>query len=179
MTEAGAPEAASAYRRAAEERLGRYRTSEALDLAQTGLGLARDSADRAELTLLKARIFLELGRAREATTTFREALALDLTPQSECSARIGLASALRILDDIAGALGQLETAQRLSLENDWPGAPIDVITSVGTSFSRPDASTSAMRNTALRLKRPSAPEISRRRRERWAAWATRNTFEAA
>ena len=65
MKEAGAREAGSAYRRAAEERLGRYRTSEALDLAETGLGLSRDSADRAELTLLKARILLELGRARE------------------------------------------------------------------------------------------------------------------
>ena len=116
----GAPEAASAYRRAAEDRLGRYRASEALDLAQTGLGLGRDSADRAELTLLKARICLELGRARESATTFREALSLDLTPRSECSTRIGLASALRILDDIPGALEQLEAAQRLALQNDWP-----------------------------------------------------------
>ena len=120
LKEASAPEAASAYRRAAEDRLGRYRASEALDLVQTGLDLSRDSARRAELTLLKARICLELGRARESAATFGEALALDLAPRSECSTRIGLASALRILDDIPGALGQLEAAQQLALENEWP-----------------------------------------------------------
>ena len=120
LKEAGAPEAATAYRRAAEDRLGRYRASEALDLAQTGLGLSPAGADRAELTLLKARICLELGRARESAATFEEALTLGLSPRSECSTRIGFASALRILDDIPGALDHLEKAQELAARNDWP-----------------------------------------------------------
>jgi class 3 adenylate cyclase/tetratricopeptide (TPR) repeat protein len=120
LAEAGAPEAAAAYRRAAEDRLARYRTSEALNLAQTGLSVSRPASDRAGLTLLMARICLELGRARESETTFAEALTLDLDPRSECSARIGLASALRILDNITGALDQVEAAQRLAEQNDWP-----------------------------------------------------------
>jgi class 3 adenylate cyclase/tetratricopeptide (TPR) repeat protein len=120
LREAGAPEAAPAYCRASEDRLARYRASEALDLAQIGLALGQENADRAELTLLKARICLELGRARESAATFGEALNLDLTPLLECSARIGLASASRILDDVSGALEQLEAAQALALRNDWP-----------------------------------------------------------
>jgi tetratricopeptide (TPR) repeat protein len=120
LKEAGAPEAALACRRAAEDRLGRYRPSEALDLVEMGLGLTRNNGDRSALTLLKARVCLELGRAREAATIFTEALSLDLAPQLECSARIGLASALRILDDIPGALDQVQAAQVVALHNDWP-----------------------------------------------------------
>jgi class 3 adenylate cyclase/tetratricopeptide (TPR) repeat protein len=117
---AEAPEAASAYGRAAEDRLARYRTSEALDLVRIGLGLDLDGAYRSELTLLKAKIGLELGHAREAAATFRESLSLGLAPSSECTARIGLAAALRILDDGPGALDQLEAAQQLAVQNDWP-----------------------------------------------------------
>ena len=119
LKEAGAPEAAAAYRRAAEDRLERYRGLEALDLVDTALALASNAAERGELTLLKGSILLELGRARDALGAFQDALAMSLVANSECSALIGLASAQRILDDVPGALENVDKAQAIAARNDW------------------------------------------------------------
>ena len=147
--------------------------------ANRDFGPSPAGADRAELALLKARICLELGRARKSAATFEDLLTLGLSPRSECSTRIGFASALRILDDIPGALDHLEKAQELATRNDWPALLSQCHNIRGNLLFPTGRGTRATPSIVLRSKRLSARAISKRQRERWAAWATRITSAAA
>ncbi|MEJ1936546.1 hypothetical protein WDZ92_40660, partial [Nostoc sp. NIES-2111] len=116
LQEAGDPGAAAAFRRAAEDRLARYRSSEALELVDRGLACSDGESEAPRLMLLKAETLLECGRASDAATAFRATI--DLGPEAtiECRCRLGLAAAYRIMDDIELALAELDRAEELAHE---------------------------------------------------------------
>ncbi len=119
LDRAESPEAADAYRVAAEDRLQRYRPAEALPLVARGLELAEEPASRAALLLLKGDVLLDGGRAREALAAYQEMLQVGGDDRSRSLALLGSASARRILDDLPTALDDVAAAQGLAEKGAW------------------------------------------------------------
>ncbi|HZP99198.1 MAG TPA: adenylate/guanylate cyclase domain-containing protein [Reyranella sp.] len=110
LDRAGDPAAAWAYRIAAEYFRWSGNLSLALERAERGLQLARDDAEMVALLLLVGHLKLELGSAREAEAHFRSVSAHGASGNARAEAEFGIAAALRIVDDMAGATGALDRA---------------------------------------------------------------------
>ncbi|MFZ5784301.1 MAG: adenylate/guanylate cyclase domain-containing protein [Pseudomonadota bacterium] len=110
------PGAARAYQIAAERLRDAGRLAAALENAERGLALARGDADVVALALLAGRLHLDLGAARAARGHFETALAHATDVVARGEAELGIAEALRIVDDLAGATAALDRAQALAVD---------------------------------------------------------------
>jgi class 3 adenylate cyclase/tetratricopeptide (TPR) repeat protein len=111
LDRAGDPAAAWAYRVAAEHLRRGGNLSIALERAERGLQLAGDGNEMVTLRLLIGHLKLELGSAREAEAQFRSVAAHGDNANARAEAEFGIAAALRIVDDMAGAANALDGAQ--------------------------------------------------------------------
>ncbi|MGD9882754.1 MAG: adenylate/guanylate cyclase domain-containing protein [Reyranella sp.] len=110
LDRAGEPGAADAYRLAAEAQRRSGRLSVALERAERGLQLAVTEAQFVALSLLAGHLLLDLGAPREARDRFVAALAKATSAAERGEAEFGIAAALRITDDLAGAEQALDRA---------------------------------------------------------------------
>lgn len=108
------PGAAAAYLKAARQQAAGYHNDRALALAERGLAMATDTADRHALICLRGELLHDLGRIAESVEAFREAVATAQTDAEKCHAWIGLASGLRVADRYDEALEMLDRAQALA-----------------------------------------------------------------
>lgn len=108
---AGDPAAAAAYRVASERLRAAGRIALALDRARRGLELAGESDQFVPLSLLTGHLMLDLGMSHEALTRFRNVLGVVTDDAQLAEAEFGLASAMRITDDLAGAEQAVQRSQ--------------------------------------------------------------------
>lgn len=106
------PGAPSAYRRAARAALADYRYERALALAERGLALVDERADRFDLLCVRGEVLRSLGRIGESIAAFREALELADSRPREGQAWLGTAAGMRVVDRYAEALDALDRAER-------------------------------------------------------------------
>jgi class 3 adenylate cyclase/tetratricopeptide (TPR) repeat protein len=111
------PQAPQAYLAAARSEMERYRYETARQLAERGLALATDNADRSALSCLLGDVLLDLGAAREALKAFEDALASAPDDPARCRAWIGCAAVKRITDDLNGAFADLDRAQSVAVSH--------------------------------------------------------------
>jgi len=114
LDRAGDPAAADAYRLAAEALRRSGRLALALERAERGRELAESDSQVVALSLLAGHLRLDLGSPRDARDRFAAALdkAADTAERGE--AELGMAAALRITDDLAGAEQALDRAQAIA-----------------------------------------------------------------
>jgi tetratricopeptide (TPR) repeat protein len=104
---------------AAADRLRQYRPAEALPLVDRGLLLAAAANVRAALLVIKGDVLLDSGRAREALSAYQESLVNGDDKRERSLALLGSASARRILDQLEGALDDVDKAQALAEHGGW------------------------------------------------------------
>jgi tetratricopeptide (TPR) repeat protein len=108
------PAAARAYGNAAKVQRRLFHSDRALALAERGLAIATDPADRFELTCLRGTYLNDLGAIAESIAQFRIALQLETDDAGRCRAAVRLASGLRVLDELSEALAILDDAQQVA-----------------------------------------------------------------
>ncbi len=111
LDRAEAPAAAQAYHAAAREALQAYRTEQARHLATRGLALAQGPAERSELACLQGEILLDQGQTGPAGAAFAAALEVAAEDAARARAWRGAAAVKRIIDDLPGALADLDQAE--------------------------------------------------------------------
>jgi tetratricopeptide (TPR) repeat protein len=104
------PGAAAAYLAAARAEAERHRYDRALRLTERGLALAPDLRVRQALTCARGDVLRDIGEPGASVQAFREALNLAQSDEEKARALVGLASALRILDQTREALSCAEQA---------------------------------------------------------------------
>jgi DNA-binding SARP family transcriptional activator len=104
------PGAATAYLTAARAEAERHRYDRALRLVERGLALNPDLRVRQALICARGDVLRDIGEPGAAVQAFREALNLAQADEEKSHALIGLASALRILDQTREALTCAESA---------------------------------------------------------------------
>lgn len=114
LDRAGDPEAALVYLQAAHVQSAAWHDAQALELVERGLAIATAPVDRAALVALQAKLLLDLGRAEAAIQAWREALELAHDERQRCAAWIGLAAAMRLLDQLATAQDALDQAEAIA-----------------------------------------------------------------
>lgn len=117
---AGHAAAPRAYLAAAEAEAMRYHYGIALTLAERGLGLAAAREDRFALASLRAQVLHDIGRPQQSIAAWREALGAADGPVERCRALIGLASSMRIVDQVNDGLRYLDEAEPLAREVPQP-----------------------------------------------------------
>lgn len=105
------PAAAYAYLAAAQAQAADHRHELALRLAERGLDLAADRADRFALACLRADALHDLGQMPTALAAYADALAAASDDTERCRAWIGLAAVKRVTDDLDGASADLDRAE--------------------------------------------------------------------
>jgi class 3 adenylate cyclase/tetratricopeptide (TPR) repeat protein len=110
LDRAADPDAASAYRNAAQREMAAYHYESALRLVSRGLDLASDHTDRFSLECLRGDLLHDLGDMTSARGAYESALTVAETDAERCQAWIGLASVKRVTDDLDGALTDLDRA---------------------------------------------------------------------
>jgi tetratricopeptide (TPR) repeat protein len=110
------PEAAKAYLTAAQAQQAAYRFDAAMTLVQRGLALAKDGAandgtDSHALTCLLGELHYELGAPGPSIEAYERALDLARDDVMRCQAWIGLASGMRVSDDLERAFEALDKAE--------------------------------------------------------------------
>ncbi|MGD9509951.1 MAG: adenylate/guanylate cyclase domain-containing protein [Geminicoccaceae bacterium] len=105
------PTAAPAYAQAARQQAHGYHVENAAELAARGLELAVEPGQRRELACLVGGLQLDLGRAAAARDAFAAALELATDDAGRCEAHLGLAEAMRLSDQLDGALAELAAAE--------------------------------------------------------------------
>lgn len=103
-----------AYFHAAVAQREAYRADAALRLAERGLAIARDDADRHVLICLKGELQRDLGDIAASVGTYRLAMATAPDDVALCRAQLGLAEGLRVSEGLPEALQLLDTAQELA-----------------------------------------------------------------
>jgi len=111
---AGDARAPAAYLAASSAEAQRYRYDRAVALAERGLALAREPGERHALSLMRARMLLDGGRAQDAIAAAEEALQHAATPAERAASLILQAAAMRILDRADAALAVLAEAEPLA-----------------------------------------------------------------
>jgi class 3 adenylate cyclase/tetratricopeptide (TPR) repeat protein len=106
--------APGAYLEAATTQRGAYHVDAALALAERGLALVRDAAERHALACLKGELQRDLGDVAGSISTFRDAVATAPDAISRCRAALGLADGLRVSDGLEEALALLQSAQQIA-----------------------------------------------------------------
>lgn len=122
LDRAGDAQAPNTYLEAARAEAAEYRFDRVLGLVDRGLELAIENADRFALVCQRGDFLRELGSVEESIAAFRQAAELAEDDASKSNALFGLASAMRLTDQIEEALVALEEAeaaaarQKLDLE---------------------------------------------------------------
>jgi tetratricopeptide (TPR) repeat protein len=111
---ADSPQAAAAYLAASRTEAAQFRYEAALSLAERGLAVATERADRFSLLLARARLLLELGRAQDSIEAGRAALEAASCAAERAAALINQAEGMRIRDRIDDGLAALGEAQPLA-----------------------------------------------------------------
>jgi tetratricopeptide (TPR) repeat protein len=106
--------APGAYLQAAMTQRAAYHVETALALAERGLALVRDTAERHALACLKGELQRDLGDVAGSIATFRDAVAAAPDAISRCRAALGLADGLRVSDGLEEALALLQSAQQIA-----------------------------------------------------------------
>lgn len=111
------PAAARAYFAAAHSQATAYRYETALRLAERGLELATEQADRFALGCMRGDILRDLGAMPDALGAYQDALAAASDDAERCRVWIGLASVKRVTEDLAGAFADLDRAEAAAVAN--------------------------------------------------------------
>ena len=106
------PKASQAYLAAARSQAAEYRHEHALRLVERGLAIARKNADAFALAYLEGDLLRDSGSMPAAATAYQKALDATTDCAQRCRAWIGLASVKRVTDDLEGAFGDLDRAER-------------------------------------------------------------------
>jgi tetratricopeptide (TPR) repeat protein len=118
LDRAESPQAATAYRKAAELEAAALRVDRALSLGERGLALATDAAERCALHLLRGRVFREIGEGRRVAEAGRGALASACTPTEQCRSLLTIAAGHRFTGEVDVALDALAQAESLAQGDD-------------------------------------------------------------
>lgn len=118
---ADSPQAGSAYLAASNAEAGQFHYDAALALAERGIAVATQRADRFALLSARARLLLELGRAQDSIEAGREALEAADGAAERATALIGMAEGMRIRDRYDDGLAALGEAQPLAEQAGAPG----------------------------------------------------------
>jgi class 3 adenylate cyclase/tetratricopeptide (TPR) repeat protein len=110
--------AAKAYLEAATALRAAYHADAALPLAERGLAIVRDAAERHDLACLKGELQRDLGEIASSIATFRDAVAAAPDEVGRCRAELGLAEGLRVSEGLADALELLDRAQQVAERHD-------------------------------------------------------------
>ncbi|MCP4318545.1 MAG: AAA family ATPase [Hyphomicrobiales bacterium] len=108
------PAAVMAYLNAAENEATRYRYERSMELVRRGLKLAKDRGERYLLTCLKGDLRHEVGEIRASIDAFAEARNLAIDDLQVCRAEIGIAGAMRMIDDYDEAFAVLDRTEPLA-----------------------------------------------------------------
>lgn len=108
------PKAATAYLAAARAQTGLFHYERAVAMAERGIGIAEAREDKVQLYLTLGEILHDKGDNAGGLAAFRKALALAEADRERCTALIGLASMMRLTDELRGALDLLDEAQPLA-----------------------------------------------------------------
>jgi class 3 adenylate cyclase/tetratricopeptide (TPR) repeat protein len=111
----GDPGAPAACLRAAELEAARYNYETALRLVERGLKSAVDPASRFALAVMQGQLLNDLGDMPGSLRACEAALADAPDPAARCQARLGLAAAKRVTDDLDGALADLDEAEAIAV----------------------------------------------------------------
>jgi class 3 adenylate cyclase/predicted ATPase len=103
--------AAQAFLAAARQQAENYRFERALQLVEQGLEIAVAADDAFALTCLRGELLHDTGAVARALDVFREALGLAPDDRHRVQAWIGLADAMRVIDDLPGAFDALDQAE--------------------------------------------------------------------
>lgn len=114
LDRAGDPRAAMAYHLAATRSRQAGRLGVALERAIRGLELAATDSDVVALSRLVGTLRLDLGAPRDALRAFESALARASDDEDRGETLLGIASALRIVDDLPGAERRVDEAQAIA-----------------------------------------------------------------
>jgi tetratricopeptide (TPR) repeat protein len=118
LDRAADPAAAQAYLSAARSQATAYHNERALNLVERGHTLAIERPDIYALTQFRGELLHDLGAIPEARQAFEGALDVAGDDVERCRAWIGLASVMRISDQIPDALQALDRAQALATAED-------------------------------------------------------------
>jgi len=118
---ADSPRAAAAYVAASDAEAAQFRYDAALALAERGLSVAIERADRFALLVARAKLLLEMGRAGESIEAGGAALEAAEGAAERARALIGMAAGMRINDRYDDGLAALEQAQPLA---EQAGVPV-------------------------------------------------------
>lgn len=113
LSQAEDPSAPQAYIAAAQAEAAAYHYEQALALADRGLAIATDHADRYALSVLRAEIFQALGNPREAIGVLRATLDVAETDHEKLPLWIAIAAACRLLGDPEGGVSALDEAESI------------------------------------------------------------------
>ncbi|MHA1153130.1 MAG: ATP-binding protein, partial [Alphaproteobacteria bacterium] len=105
------PKAPKAYLEAAESQEERYHFERAQQLIVRGLELAQDGATKFALMKFSGELFLNAGQGQAAVEVFRAAFDSAVNEIQTCQALIGLASGMRLTDELDEALRVLDRAE--------------------------------------------------------------------
>lgn len=114
LASAEAPEAARAYREAAEAEAAALRPERALALADRGVALARAPDDMCALQLLRSTLLRDIGDGGQAADAARAALDAAQAPLERCQAMLGIAAGRRLTGEVEAALAPLAEAEMLA-----------------------------------------------------------------
>ena len=114
LRRAGDERAPAAYLEAARAKSQRFHFESALELVESGLGLAPEAGDSHHLLMLKGECTREMGDAAESTEIYRAALEAAPDAPARCRALIGLAAGMRVTDDFDAAFEALDQAQTIA-----------------------------------------------------------------
>jgi class 3 adenylate cyclase/tetratricopeptide (TPR) repeat protein len=109
--------APGAYLEAAQDQAAEFHYERALQMAERGLGLARDKGKTFALTLFRGQILHDLGSIPESIAAYEQALAAAADDVERCRAWIGLAAGMRITDQYDEALKALDKAEAAAAAN--------------------------------------------------------------
>ncbi len=110
--------APKAYLEAAMALRDGYHADAALPLAERGLAIVGDVAERHDLACLKGELQRDLGEIASSIAIYRDAVAAAPDEVSRCRAEIGLAEGLRVSEGLADALELLDRAQQVAERHD-------------------------------------------------------------
>jgi class 3 adenylate cyclase/tetratricopeptide (TPR) repeat protein len=105
------PEAPGAYLAAARGQAAAYHYERARQLVERGLEIAQDDTTRFALMKLSGELLLDMGQGQASVEVFRAALGSAANEVQTCHALIGLASGMRLTDELEEALPYLDRAE--------------------------------------------------------------------
>lgn len=105
------PAAVAAYQDAAQIERRHYRYDRAIDLLRRAAEIATKDPDRRDIALALGETLQNRGASGDAMAVFDQVLKIPGDPVATSRARIGLAGSKRILDDLDGALADLDIAE--------------------------------------------------------------------